>query len=300
MKINETNDYLLAQKQMVRINQSQAFCFVAFLISALPVVWLVMFSDSYEISSILDRTKVPTLFWLMVVPTLYLWLFSLFSVYNSFGFRVVSKRPVAFSLSLYKLFATLFVYNDFVLHTAWLSIRRVWTLEERLKFVHNFLSDVPNGSLVDQLTISDIAAKYTSISDLKIAAHSAIDAAMNPSWYDYMARLVINHGSEILLYVVCAGATFLAIKLVAGYLSEQNRSLGQISASLDEIQDEVSVLRDEVDEIRNNRAVVVGEIDHHVVQVGQAIDLLANGATLSTMQSNSLVRLMNDHFADFL
>ena len=33
-------------------------------------------------------------------------------------FRVVSKRPVAFSLSLYKLFATLFVYNDFVLHTA--------------------------------------------------------------------------------------------------------------------------------------------------------------------------------------
>ena len=115
-----------------------------------------------------------------------------------------------------------------------------------------------------------------------------------------MARLVINHGSEILLYVVCAGATFLAIKLVAGYLSEQNRSLDQISASLDEIQDEVSVLRDEVDEIRNNRAVVVGEIDHHVVQVDQAIDLLANDATLSTMQPNSLGRLMNDHFADFL
>jgi methyl-accepting chemotaxis protein len=115
-----------------------------------------------------------------------------------------------------------------------------------------------------------------------------------------MARSIVNHGSEILRYVVCAGLTFLAIKLVAGYLSEQNRSLDQISASLDEIQDEISVLRDEVDEIRNNLAVVVDEVDHHVVQVGQAIDVLANDATLSTMQSNSLVRLMNDHFADLL
>jgi hypothetical protein len=38
MKMNETNEYLLAQKQMVSINQSQAFCFVAFLVSALPVI----------------------------------------------------------------------------------------------------------------------------------------------------------------------------------------------------------------------------------------------------------------------
>jgi hypothetical protein len=54
-------------------------------------------------------------------------------------------------------------------------------LEERLKFVHNFLADVPNGNLVDSLTIQNIATKHTSISDLKIAAHSAINAAMNPS-----------------------------------------------------------------------------------------------------------------------
>lgn len=300
MKVNEANSYIEEQKQMIRINQSQAFCLLAFVISFVPVVYLTIFSDVYEVSAITDITKIPATAWLAIVPAFYLIAFNSYSIHADFAFRVVSKLPLVLSIGLYKLFTMLFTYSDIVLHTAWLNIRRVWTFEERLEFVSSLLSSLPNGKLVEHDTIAVLAKNNQSIQDLKTAVNSAIHDAMNPSWFDLWTGFRHEHGPKLCLVglsLICFG---VALKYASSYLSSQNEQLSQINQALEELQSEIDALRDAVEELNQNVSSVVGEVNYHVVQVGQAIDLLANDAAVSTIQSNSLVRFVNDHFADLL
>jgi uncharacterized protein YoxC len=99
------------------------------------------------------------------------------------------------------------------------------------------------------------------------------------------------------LSLICFG---VALTYASSYLADQSEQLSQINQTLAELQGDIDALRDEVEELNQNVSLVVGEVNYHVVQVGQAIDLLANDAAVSTIQSNSLVRFVNDHFADLL